>query len=186
MQTKCIQTTTTVLYWDRTLPPLHELLRSCHLFILSTINDDFRWLYSTVEDTSRILLSSGSRDGVFHTFSYPMVHLDNSSQPHALFYAVRTLLFILPWGFFFCRESCPFCRESFPFWIFSFLTRLKKVVQTIPNWTPDEDKCVWFLFPSPQCNTNHIFFFFLIAQFLLFTRCRTQSIPQAGFLFRCQ
>ena len=177
MQTKCIQTTTTVLYWDRTLPPLHELLGSCHLFILSTNNDDFRWLYSTVEDTSRILLSSGSQDGVFHTFSYPMVHLDNSSQPHALFYAVRTLLFILPWVFSFLKWK--FC-------LFSFFTRLKKVVQTFLNWTPDEDKCVWSLFPSPQCNTNHIFFFFLIAQFLLFKRCRTQSIPEAGFLFRCQ
>ena len=152
MQTKCIQTTTTVLYWDRTLPLLHELLGSCHLFILSTNNDDFRWLYSTVEDTSRILLSSGSRDGVFHTFSYPMVHLDNSSQPHALFYAVRTLLFILPWGFFFCRESCPFCRESFPFWNESFVSFL-----SLPDW---KKLCKPSLI-EPQMRTNVYDLYFL-------------------------
>ena len=108
-------------------------------------------------------------------------------------------LSFMPWGhcYLFCREvfllpwvlsflSWVFSFLKWKFCLFSFFTRLKTVVQTFLNWTPDEDKCVWSLFPSPQCNTNHIFFFFLIAQFLLFKRCRTQSIPRAGFLFRCQ
>ena len=46
---------------------------------------------------------------------------EKTSQPlYALFYAVRTLIFRLPWGYFFCRESFLFaawgflyCRESF-------------------------------------------------------------------------
>ena len=36
-----------------------------------------------------------------------MVHLDSSSRPpRPPFYAVRTLLFLLPRRYFFCRDSC--------------------------------------------------------------------------------
>ena len=74
----------------------------------------------------------------FTAFSYPMVHLDNSPQPHVRTYfdfsicrevflfAVR--FFYLPWGFSICREvflfavrffflpwDFYFCRESFSF-----------------------------------------------------------------------
>ena len=105
-------------------------------------------------------------------------------------------LSFMPWGhcYLFCSEVFSFAVSLVLFVVSLFLFEMKvlslfflyQIEKSFLNWTPHEDKCVWSLFPSPQCNTNHIFFFFLIAQFLLFKRCRTQSIPQAGFLFRCQ
>ena len=103
--------------------------------------------------------------------------------------------FLLPWVFFFCREVISFAitvvghrnriAQMIFKWkccLFFFFTRVKRVVQTFLSWTRGEDKCAWSLFPFTQRygGTNHTLFFFSIAQFLLFKRCRKQSIPQAG------
>ena len=96
-------------------------------------------------------------------------------------------LFLLPRGYFFCRYSCGHRNRiaqmifKWKFYLFSFFTRVKRVVQTFLSWTRGEDKCTWSLFPSTQRygGTTHIFFL-PIAQFLLFKRCRKRSIPQAG------
>ena len=50
-------------------------------------------------------------------FRIPWCTSKTPPSPHALFYAMRTLLllFLLPYGYFFCRESFPFVVSFFSF-----------------------------------------------------------------------
>ena len=62
------------------------------------------------------------------TFSYPMVHLDNSPQPPRFLWYREDILtafavrfFFLPWGFSFCREVFLFAVSLFLFAVSLFL-----------------------------------------------------------------
>ena len=138
-----------------------------------------------------------------------MVHLDNSSRPHAhllcredIAISFSARFFLLMRGYFFWCEVLSFDARLFllPLQLWATVTEHHKWYSN-KNFVPFPSLPDWkkLCKPSliePQARTNvnecvtegpvSYLFFFPIAQFLLFKRCRKKSIPQAGVIFHCQ
>ena len=116
----------------------------------------------------------------------------------------------MPWGhcYFFFREVLYFDARLYllPLQLWATVTEYHKWYSnknfvpflSLPDWKklckpsliePQARTNVNDLYFHPSCVTEgpiSYFFFFPIAQFLLFKRCRKKSFPQAGFIFHCQ